>query len=193
MNGTSLAPMPNKVQPALIGGVALGVASAIPILNCLNCACCAIAIGGGFLAAFLYLKDQPPTAEAPYGDGALLGLMAGVIGAVVATVVSIPFQLLQGAIGFKPDLSQLEEQLGDLPPEAADFLRSMVEGGGFSVMAILMAFFFYLVLFSIFAMIGAIIGVAVLHKQGGGTAPETSYGVSSSPSSPPPPPPSLVS
>ena len=183
MNGNK----PNKLQPALIGGVALGVASAIPILNCLNCACCALAIGGGFLSAFLYLKDQPASSEAPYGDGALLGLMAGAIGAVVTSVVSIPFQLLQSSIGFQPDFSELEEQLSELPPEMADFFRTMLEGasaGGFSIVAIIMMFFAYLVAFVIFAMVGAIIGVALLHKQGGGTAvqPASTFGA------PPPPP-----
>ena len=41
---------PNIVTPALIGGVFLGITSALPILHYINCACCALVIGGGILA-----------------------------------------------------------------------------------------------------------------------------------------------
>ncbi|MCP4654364.1 MAG: hypothetical protein GY856_02985, partial [bacterium] len=118
---------PSKLQPALIGGAALGVASAIPFLNCLNCACCALVIGGGFLAAYLYLKDCPPAPEARYGDAATLGLLAGVFGAVVGTLLSIPFRLFFSGMG---DMGQLEELLGnfDMPPEAQDALLNIFSG-----------------------------------------------------------------
>ncbi len=163
MNGAS----PSKLQPALIGGVALGVASAIPFLNCLNCACCALAIGGGFLASALYFKDAVPAPQPPYGDGAVLGAMAGVIGAFTASIVSIPFQLLSSSLGFQPDISQIEEALGDqeIPPIVQQFMEAMFSGG-FAIGAILIGLVFNLVLFTIFAMIGAIIGVAVFNKKG---------------------------
>lgn len=162
MNGAS----PSKLQPALIGGVALGVASAIPFLNCLNCACCALAIGGGFLAAALYFKDATPSPEPPYGDAAVLGALAGVIGAFTATIVSIPIQLLTASLGFKPDVSQLEEAFEgqDIPPFVQNMLENMFSGG-IAIGAILIGLMMNLVLFTIFAMIGAIIGVAVFNKK----------------------------
>jgi len=45
---------PSMLKPALISGVAFGVAGAIPVINWINCACCALIIGCGFLSAFLY-------------------------------------------------------------------------------------------------------------------------------------------
>lgn len=162
MNGAS----PSKLQPALIGGVALGVASAIPFLNCLNCACCALAIGGGFLAAALYFKDAAPSPEPPYGDAAVLGALTGVIGAVTATIVSIPIQLLTASLGFQPDVSQLEQAFEgqDIPPAVQEFLTSMFSGG-LAIGVILIQFVVWLFAFAIFAMIGAIIGVAVFNKK----------------------------
>ncbi len=44
-----LAP-PSKMQPALIGGVILGVLSAVPFVNALNCLCCLWVIAGGVVA-----------------------------------------------------------------------------------------------------------------------------------------------
>lgn len=157
---------PGKLQPALIGGVALGVASAIPILNCLNCACCALVIGGGFLAAYLYLKDCPPAPEARYGDAATLGLLAGVFGAVVGTLLAIPFRLLFSGMGMGGDMGQLEEVLGnfDLPPELQDTLLNLVSGE-LALGTLVIGFFINLILYCIFAIIGALIGAAVMHKR----------------------------
>jgi len=65
------------LKSALIGGVALGVLSALPVLGAVNCLCCAWVIGGGMFAAHLYVKE----AQLPVtlGTGVLLGLLAGVI------------------------------------------------------------------------------------------------------------------
>ena len=38
MNGQA----PTMLKPALIAGAAFGVAGAIPVLNWINCACCAL-------------------------------------------------------------------------------------------------------------------------------------------------------
>ena len=40
------------IQPALLGGVAMGVLSALPVINIANCCCAWILFGGG-LAAYL--------------------------------------------------------------------------------------------------------------------------------------------
>src|SRR5712692_5683048 len=84
------------MKPALIGGVAAGVVSQIPILgNLLNCFCCALLIGGGVLASYLYIKDSSTPVSS--GEGAMLGLMAGVFGAITSTLISVPISLMVGA------------------------------------------------------------------------------------------------
>lgn len=163
-----------KLKPALIGGVTLGVASAIPILNCLNCACCALVIGGGFLASYLYMKDTPQPPTPPYGDGAMLGAMTGAVGAVVSTILSIPLTMMAASMGFgQTDLEGLEEAFGD--PEAAaqvERMMSFLQPGEITAISVASSFFFNLVLYAVFAIIGALIGVAVLHKKAPpGTAP----------------------
>ena len=174
---------PDKMRPSLIGGVALGVAMPViglisalaPMLGCLGCAaCCALPPGAGFLASFLYLKGAAPAPEKPYGDGAVLGLLAGLFGAVVGTVVSIPVQFLQRSMGLMPDMDELVGQLQDanMPPEAVDFItKLMPSADGFSVTALVLGFVFSVVVYSVLSLIGGIIGVAVLAKQeaAGGT------------------------
>lgn len=157
--------------PALIGGAAAGVASAVPVLSCLNCACCALVIGGGFLAAFLYLKDAPPAAAPPYGDGALLGLLTGAFTTVIKAVVEIPFHLL--TLHLEPDLQSLREALrnADVSREVREMMMDWIEmlerasQSDVTVGVIVVLFFVKLVVFSLFALLGALLGVAMFHKK----------------------------
>ena len=47
-----------KTQAALLGGVAIGVLSALPVINLANCCCAWILFGGG-LAAYLMQQNHP--------------------------------------------------------------------------------------------------------------------------------------
>ncbi len=173
-----------KMKAALIGGTAAGVASAIPILGCLNCACCALVMGGGFLAVYLYYKGAPPAPQPPYGDGAMLGLQAGLFGAVATTIVGIPIRLISAAAGFN-NAEKMKEALdkADLPPQVEAWITTM-GSGGVTAASILFGLAVSLVVYTIFGMIGGLIGVAVLHKQGRPPAPPMAM----PPMAPPPPP-----
>jgi len=78
---------PARTQPALLGGIAIGVLSALPVINIANC-CCAWILFGGALAAYLMQQNHPEPIQ--IGDGAIVGLLAGIIGAFVWLIVSIP-------------------------------------------------------------------------------------------------------
>ena len=77
----------NKWGPALWGGVFIGVISGVPVLNFINCACCAGIIAGGMLSVYLFRRQLGPDMQVNMSDGAILGLLAGLIGAVIATVI----------------------------------------------------------------------------------------------------------
>jgi hypothetical protein len=166
------------MRPSLIGGVALGVSMGLvglisalaPLLGCLGCvACCTLPPGAGFLASYLYLKDAAPAPEKPYGDGAVLGLMAGIFGAVVGTVVSIPIQFLQRSLGLMPDTDELIGQMQDanLPPEVVDLIEKLMPSAeGFSIVGLVFGFFVSLLVYAVLSLIGGVVGVAVLAKEG---------------------------
>src|SRR5258708_36345582 len=84
--------MNNKLKPAIIGGVVVGLLSAIPFVNFVNVCCCLWAILGGGLAAHLYIKASPTPVKT--GDGAVLDLLAGVVGAVIYIVIGLPLAIL---------------------------------------------------------------------------------------------------
>src|SRR5919206_3919381 len=87
--------MDNRMKAAVLGGLVAGVPSALPLISL----CCFIwAIGGGFLAVFVYMKGAP-VAMTP-GDGAKLGVRAGIVGAIVYIVIGGLMTLLGGAMQF---------------------------------------------------------------------------------------------
>ena len=153
----------SKMKPALIGGASLAVASSVPYLEYANACCCALAIGGGVLAAYLYMKDAEPSAQAPLGQGFLLGGVTGLFGAVLGTLIAISMNLLtSGEDRSQEVFENLESAGAELPPEVIDMIVSLTSGG---MASIVFGFIFTLVLFPIFAGIRSLIGVAVFNKK----------------------------
>lgn len=154
------------LQPALLGGVVIGVLSALPIINLANCCCAWILFGGG-LSAYLMQQQQP--APITLGDGALVGLVAGALGSVIWTVVAIPLNMAVMPAGL---LEQAISNAGDMP-EVRTFLESLRRGPVLGVAAVI-GFTLQLLVCSTFGMIGGLFGALFFRK------------------SPPPPPPDPV-
>ena len=153
-----------KFKAALIGGGGFGVLAALPYIGMLNVVCCALYIGGGVLAVYLYLKDQPGAEKRPYGDGALVGLIAGAIGGVVTTIVGA----LVLASGLGPDMGDAGaafEQLEQAGIELPDIVRDMMGGGGVNAAMLGAQLVMNVILFGIFATLGGLVGVAVFHRK----------------------------
>ncbi len=159
------------LKPALIGGVLLGILSSLPVLNLFNCFCCAWIVGGGLLAAYLYVKDSPSPLS--LGSGVAIGLFAGIIGAIVSVLFLIPLHFLIGSgMGFTEQAREAIEQIPSIPNETREAMRSLLDRGFIYFLLI-----FELVRFCLFAMLGGAIGVAIFEKRKPGDAPNnhTSY------------------
>jgi hypothetical protein len=162
--------MNNKVKPALIGGVLLGLLSVIPFVNALNICCCLWAILGGMLASYLYVKNSPVPATP--GDGALVGALAGVIGAVISIILGIPISYAMGPTMRNLMLGLME----NMDRQQAEMMRRQLEMSGDSITAVIINALILAFLLFIFSVIGGLIGTALFEKRKGGAAP------------PPPPP-----
>jgi hypothetical protein len=151
---------PSKTQPALLGGLAIGVLSALPVINLANCCCAWILFGGG-LAAYLMQQNHPEPIGA--GDGAIVGLLAGLIGAFVWAVISIPLNLAMAPFQAGM-LERALEGARDMPPEAREFLESLTRGPAIGVG---MVFFFFVMLCvsSLFGMLGGLFGALIFRRS----------------------------
>ena len=156
--------MNNKLKPALIGGVLLGLLSAIPVVNLVNVCCCLWALIGGLLASYLYIKNSPVPASA--GDGAILGALAGLVGAVIVVVIGIPISIIAGGITRELLIRLIE----NVNPGQAEAIRIQMEAGstipGAIVNGIILA-----VLLVIFSTIGGLLGVPIFEKRKGPIPP----------------------
>jgi Family of unknown function (DUF5518) len=160
--------MNDKLKPALIGGVLLGILSVVPFVSAVNLCCCLWAILGGMLATYLYVKNSPAPATA--GDGAILGALAGVIGAVISIVLGIPIAMAMGPTMRNLAVSLIER----VDPSQAELMRQQLEAAGSSIASIIINAVIVAALLFVFSLIGGLLGVPIFEKRKG---------------SPPPPPP----
>jgi hypothetical protein len=157
---------PNYAQPAFIGGLVMGVLSALPLVNVGNACCCLWVISGGVVAAYVFQQNQQ-TPMTP-GDGALVGLFAGLIGAVVQVVVSLPLDLLVGPM-YRELAQRAVEMAGSMPPEMRDLLDRISRRGpptlAFLVVSQVVSAMVWGFLGAIFSTIGGLLGAVMFKKN----------------------------
>jgi hypothetical protein len=160
-NGTK----PSFGQPAIIGGVVMGVLSALPLISAGNLCCCLWVIVGGAVAAYL-LQQNTSTPITP-GDGAIVGLLAGLTGALVQFVISIPIGLMVAPME-RAMLQRVLENAGSMPPEMRDVLERFSGAGGVGaglIVAKTIGLMVWLVVGSIFSTIGGVLGALIFKKN----------------------------
>jgi hypothetical protein len=149
-----------KTQPALLGGVVIGVLSALPVINIANC-CCAWILFGGALAAYLMQQNRPEPIQ--IGDGAIAGLLAGVTGAFVWLILSIPIGLLMA-----PLQSQMSQRVlrnaSEMAPELRAFFESMSGAPAIGI-GLVFGFFVMLLVSTLFGMLGGLFGALMFRKS----------------------------
>jgi len=166
---------PNKLRIALICGAVIGVVSAIPGLSLINCCCCAGVWLGGVLAMYLYKQEftegMPPLESS---DALMLGLMAGVVGAFVATLVNVLILVTFGPVEAElvrsisgKVLDRMSEQ-GSLPPDMVETLKDQIEqsikdSGRMS--SIFGGLFITLIIYPIFTILGALLGYSIFRRK----------------------------
>jgi hypothetical protein len=144
------------LKPALLGGGVMGVLTGVPLVGCL---CCIWVVGGGALAAWQLDQQRPGTLK--YGDGAMVGGLAGVIGGVVATLIGLPLQRLL----MTPDrvLAWIERFVPNMPPEARESILQSF--GALDLPRILLQTVMNIILLGIFALVGGCLAVAILNRN----------------------------
>lgn len=150
--------MDNKLKPAIIGGVFIGVLSVIPFVDWANICCCLWAILGGLLASYLYVKGSPVAASA--GDGAIVGGLAGLVGALISLVVGIPVGMLTSAFMGGIIISFVE----GVDPAQAEMMRAQMLAGQTIIGAITNGLILAVGLV-IFSVLGGLLGIPIFEKR----------------------------
>jgi hypothetical protein len=136
-----------------IGGLVMLALTKIPLINCLNCILCVSYWGGGILAVWVYRQTEKVQPGLTIGQGALVGLLAGVGAAVLAMLVDAIFS---GA-GTLASLDMIKNVPG-LSTGASDILRQATAYGGSLILKLLCN----LILYPLFGAIGGAIGAGMI-------------------------------
>jgi hypothetical protein len=144
-------------QPALIGGLVSGALSVLPVVSIFNLCCCLWVVTGGGVAA--YMLQQKRSAPITPGDGAVVGLLAGLIGSVVYLVLSLPVFLIMGS--FQQQILDQVMNNPEFPPELQQFLATGATGFLFTVIG----FFFMLAAGIVFSTLGGLLGALIFRKS----------------------------
>ena len=145
-----------RLQAVLIGGTFAGVLSALPLIELGNLCCCLWLVGGGVAAS--YLTQQNQAHPITPGDGALVGFLAGVVGAFVSVLVAIPIQMITAP--FRDGIAEMLD-LSDVPPEVLALMEQASSGPG----AIVLGFVITLAAGMVFSTLGGLLGAILFRRQ----------------------------
>ncbi len=147
----------NKLKPAIICGGALGVFLVLTVLigsvtkvGFIGCCNCLWPIAGGLLATLMFIKGSQVPAKV--SDGAVVGLLAGVIGGLIYLVVGLPVQYFVSGVAAVE--AQIRQTIPNFPLSGVALL---IIGG-------IIGFIIFLVL----SIIGGLIAVPIFEKRKGG-------------------------
>ncbi len=163
--------MNKLLLPALVCGFSTAVLTTIPGLE--SIACCLLIPVAAFIAVRLYKRSNPELTKLKTGNGVLLGLFTGIVAALFASVFEILLTYITKTNDLVMGFPQAEQvirdlNLGDEANESIQLLKRMVEEirlKGFSLLYSVIITFTNLLTYSIFGMLGGVIGTAVINKR----------------------------
>ena len=158
---------PDQLQPALVGGLVMGVLSALPLVNLGNLCCCFWVVSGGLVAAYL-LQQGRPDAITP-SEGAIVGLLAGIVGAFVQFLVSIPIGLIVAPLE-RGLMQRAADMAGNMPPalrEAFGSYSGQRAGLGFVALLFVRIVGLFIALFVgvVFSTFGGLVGAVLFQRR----------------------------
>ena len=163
---------PSKTQPALVGGLVIGLLWAVPFLNLINFCCCLGVMAGGALAGWMLIK-RSPVLPVSSGDGAVVGLLAGLVGAGVYLVLGIPISLVFNQAGLSVVRSILDQMNNPEIHRAMEeaIRNSQNQGLAERLVGALVGWLITSVISVGFSTVGGLIGVALFEKRKGQQSP----------------------
>jgi len=172
-----------KLMPALLGGLFIGALSSLPIIEKGNLCCCLWVVTGGVLAA--WLMQQNTQRPVTLGEGAVAGLLAGLVGVVAVAMFRGGLALV---MGMPPVVEELKRgmEAGARDPES----RAFVEGMGPMVLLGIFGVIFAVVSM-VMATIGGLLGALIFRRKPNGAVPPSSGPPVPMPPMPQAPPPSV--
>ncbi|MCU0364915.1 MAG: hypothetical protein MUE93_04505 [Ignavibacteriaceae bacterium] len=163
--------MNKKYLSALVCGFGASVLTTIPGVQTI--ACCLLVPVASAISIFLYNKSQTELIKIQTGTGIFLGLLTAVFAALFASGFEIIITYITRTSDLVTSMPQAEKvvkdmNLGPAAEESMEILKQMVseiQSKGFSFLYAFLITTTNLITYSIFGMLGGLIGTAVINKR----------------------------
>ncbi len=158
-------PEPDRSQPALIGGLIVGILSVLPLVQAANICCCLWAWVGGATTAKLYIDRSPQRVS--WAEAARVASIAGLLGAIIRIFIGTPLELATFPASLRA-MEELAKSLAD--PQKQRLLEMVGKLQDLSTAQALLQFLLpasvlgALVLFAV-TVLGGLLGVALYEKR----------------------------
>jgi hypothetical protein len=147
-----------RYQPAIVGGLFIGILSSLPFISAGNLCCCLWVVVGGGLAAYLQQQRQPDPLDP--ADAALGGLLAGLVGAVLTIIAAVAIFSAAGDL-VQDRLRAVLEQNSELPPEVRDRFDVLFTGRNIVLLQAALT----LPMYAVFGLLGGLLGRVFVVKR----------------------------
>lgn len=158
---------PNRMIPIVYGTFAMTMISVLPIINFVNLFFCSGIIIGGIVGVFVYNKQLIGTdIKLTSKDGVMIGILCGILSAILVSSINFLFMIMSKHNPVDETMKLLNDFT--LPPEVAAQMNKFSDEFnkyGFSPTISIVSLFSNLVIYPLFGMIGAMLGIAILKKR----------------------------
>ena len=148
----------SRYQPALLGGLFIGVLSSLPVVNAANLCCCLWVVTGGMLT--VYLQQQGKAEPVDTTEAVLSGVIAGILGGVITTVASLLLFSTSGGM-MEERMRMALDQNPQVPAEMRETILRLVAGNNAALIIAAVT----IPIYAVFGLLGALLGVALFRKK----------------------------
>jgi hypothetical protein len=160
---------PNRLLPVIWGTFVMTLLSVMPLISFINLLFCSGIMLGGAAGVFFYNKQvKIAEIEMKYKDGAMIGLLCGILSAILVTGINT-MMLAMSKENPMVEFTKLFSELNiNLPAEVdSQFNKYADEFGkyGFSPTIAIISLVMNMIVHPLFGVIGAIISIAIIKKK----------------------------
>lgn len=163
--------IPKKYLPSVITGFGASVLSTVPGVKSFSC--CLIIPAAAYLSLYLYTRSINDNSPVKLNRALSFGLTTGLVAAVFTTFFDLLISylthtndLITGLPYSKDFMDQFN--LGPLMEASAKLMENMakeIQRSGFSALYTVMISISNLLIFSVFGMLGGLLGMSILNKR----------------------------
>ncbi len=158
---------PNRMIPIVYGTFIMTSISVLPFINFVNLFFCSGIMLGGLAGVFIYNKQIENTqTDLNSKDGVMIGILCGILSGILVSAFNFAFMLMSKQNPVDETLSFLKDF--SLPPEIVVQMNKFSDEFnqyGFSPTISIVSLFSNLIIYPLFGMIGAVLGVTIIKKK----------------------------